>query len=98
MLCFKWPIRGTALTPESLAAFFHEQVVPTYRDFITQLESESSGNSQDLRSGLLAALAVYHFREHLDGTFLLTTADVASRCPDYSLLRDVADVAKHGSG
>jgi hypothetical protein len=83
------------MTTEELAAVFHEQVVTTYFDFVEQNVSAPFGNSQDLRAGLLAAVEIYHFREHLSGPLALSFDDVLSRCPDYSLVRDVADIAKH---
>lgn len=83
------------MSGEELAALFHEQAVATYQDFVTQVESKPYGNSQDLRSGLLAALAIYHFREQLSEPLELSTEAVVLRCPDYALVRDVADIAKH---
>jgi hypothetical protein len=83
------------MTSEEVAALFHEQVVASYYDFVEQTASGPFGNSQDLRAGLLAAIALYHFREHLTGSLALSTDEVMSRCPEYSLVRDVADIAKH---
>ncbi|NBC03543.1 MAG: hypothetical protein GVY20_07545 [Bacteroidetes bacterium] len=83
------------MTSEKLAAFFHKQVVLTYQEFIDHLKSGRRGASKDLRLGLLAAVNVYHFREHLEGELYLDREEVIRECADYALLRDVADVAKH---
>jgi len=80
---------------EDLAARFHEQVVATYNDFTKQHASAPYGNEQDARAGYLASLAAYHFREQLEGDIAVELSQVASECPDYLLLRDVADIAKH---
>ncbi len=72
-----------------------ENVIASYRDFIEHRTSGPWGESQHVRKGINAAAALYHLREHLPENVTITRAALASKCPDYDLLGDIANAAKH---
>ncbi len=81
---------------DDLAAYYHENVVTpfvTYRDIS---KDGVAGSSRDIRNALIAATALFHLREHLP-TGAPTRGDVERLCPDYALLGDVVNAAKHKS-
>lgn len=80
---------------DDLAAYFHENVVAAYEEYLHIRATQKAGRSSDVRSGITAASALYHFREHLPCTYPKTRADVVLSCPDYALLGDVVNASKH---
>lgn len=82
---------------DDLAAYFYENVLSAYKEYIDCKGSGTSGKSRDIRSAITAATALYHFREHLPQTKQLSWKQVVSQCPDYKLLGDVVNAAKHCS-
>jgi hypothetical protein len=80
---------------QDIAAYFYEQVVTPYKEFIKCRNSPEIGGGRDLRAALNAAEAIYHFREQLGDAFRPRYEDITAECPDYALTRDVADIAKH---
>ena len=81
---------------DNLAAYYHENVVNAFTEYRDTSADGLAGLSRDLRGALIAAAALFHLREHLP-TGGLTRADVERRCPDYALLGDVVNAAKHKS-
>ncbi len=82
---------------DDLAAYYHENVVSAFVDYRDTSKDGLAGRSRDLRSALIAATALFHLREHLPKTVALTRAEVERLCPDYALLGDVVNAAKHKS-
>lgn len=80
---------------DDLNAHFHEQVVALYVRYRDTREQANAGVSKDLLSGVAAANALYHFREHIPASHTMSRADVAAQCPDYDLLGDIANASKH---
>lgn len=80
---------------EELRAYFEEQVIEPYQEYCRVRETMSSGRSRDLIAGKHAAYALRHFREQLPVE--LTEDSIIGKCPDYELIRNIADAAKHKS-
>lgn len=77
-----------------LAAYYGEYVVPSFAIYRDISKDGVAGSSRDLREALNAASALFHLREHLPiGT--LSRAHAERLCPDYALLGDVVNAAKH---
>ena len=72
-----------------------ENVLPSYHDFFDHYKSGPWGENQLLRKGINAAIALYHLREHLPSHLKPRRAELENDCPDYGLLGDIANVAKH---
>ena len=80
---------------DDLAAYFHENVITTYKEYLNVRDVQTAGGSNDVRSGIIAASALYHFREHLPSFYKKKRIDVVNSCPDYALLGDVVNASKH---
>ena len=80
---------------DDLAAYFYENVVTAFEEYLSVRATQSAGRSKDVRSGVSAASALYHLREHLPSTYPKTRTDVVNSCPDYALLGDVVNASKH---
>lgn len=87
----------TNLMFDDLAAYYHDNVVTEFADYRDTSKDGVAGRSRDLRRGLVAATALFHLREHLPGTAIPSRRDVEQQCPDYALLGDVVNAAKHKS-
>lgn len=82
---------------DDLAAYYHENVVTAFLDYRDTSKDGVAGRSRDLRRALVAASALFHLREHLPTSGAPTRGDVEKQCPDYALLGDVVNAAKHKS-
>lgn len=82
---------------DDLTAYYHEDVVSAFVDYRDTSKDGVAGRSRDLRGALIAATALFHLREHLPKTETMSRADVERLCPDYALLGDVVNAAKHKS-
>jgi hypothetical protein len=80
---------------DDLAAYFHENVVPSYLEFVDSINDGSSGVSEHLRAAINAATVLYHVREHLPQAHQESRQEVANACPDYDLVADIVNVSKH---
>src|SRR5664279_6127426 len=80
---------------DDLATYYHENVVSSFLAYREVRGDSVSGRSRDLRHALTAAAALFHLREHLPAR-TLSRAKAERLCPDYGLLGDVVNVAKHG--
>ena len=81
---------------DDLAAYYHENVVSSFVAYRDISKGGVAGRSRDLRDALIAATALFHLREHLP-TGAPSRSDVERLCPDYALLGDVVNAAKHKS-
>jgi hypothetical protein len=81
---------------DDLAAYFYENVVTPFEEYLEVKSSGKAGRNRDARVALTAATSLYHLREHLPPLHALTRAEISSNhCADYSLLGDVVNAAKH---
>lgn len=79
------------------AAYFHENVVASFIAYQKINNEKAAGKSRDLNYGLTAATSLFHFREFLPEAHTLSRRDAECLCPDYGLLGDIVNVAKHRS-
>jgi hypothetical protein len=82
---------------DDLAAYYHENVVSAFLEYRDRNNDGVAGCSRDLRGALVAATALFHLREHLPKSGAPSRADVERACPDYALIGDVVNAAKHKS-
>ncbi len=84
---------------DTFTAQFRHLIQPAYEACVEEKKSGVTGRRRDLRAALEAAKVLYHLREQIPPPYTKTGRgdwrDVANQCPDYGLLRDVADTAKH---
>lgn len=80
---------------DDLAAYFHENIVASYMAYREIRDNESYGGSRDMRAAVVAATALYHLREHIPQPQRKTRNAIANECPDYDVLGDVVNAAKH---
>jgi hypothetical protein len=80
---------------EKLYAFFYETVVLLYVAYKTTRNERKSGTRTDWKSAIAAATAAYHFREHLPDQYKKSHKAIVAICPDFALLGDVVNAAKH---
>lgn len=80
---------------DDLAAYFYENVVSSYAEYLNVRNNESSGISKDLRAAVVAATALFHLREHVPVPHNMSRLDVTRACPDYGILGDVVNASKH---
>ena len=78
-----------------LSTQFHVNVLESYLEYRAIKNNSRCGKSQDIKSGIVAATAMFHFREHLSPQPSVNS--IIAACPDYSLLRDVVNASKHGT-
>lgn len=78
-------------------AFYSENVIDTYIAYRDTSFNGVAGRSRDLREAIVAANALFHVREHLPAAYAMTRASVEGLCPDYALLGDLVNAAKHAS-
>jgi hypothetical protein len=82
---------------DDLAAYYHENVVAAFIAYRETSKDGVAGRSRDLREAIIAATALFHLREHLPKPGALSRKEVERLCPDYALLGDVVNAAKHKS-
>ena len=80
---------------DDLAAYYHENVVTEFVDYRDTSKDGVAGRSRDLRRALVAATALFHLREHLPTSSAISRRDVEQQSPDYALLGDAVNSAKH---
>jgi hypothetical protein len=81
--------------PIKAAVFFNSIVRPTVNEFLC--------DTGDLRRGFLAAIVLNHTADYWWLENKITYKDLSSlrvdliqKCPEFSVIRDVADASKHG--
>lgn len=80
---------------DDLATHFCDYVVGSFEEYGATKASGIAGRTRDTRAAVRAPTALYHFREHLPAPHGLTRAAVSEQCPDYDLVGDVVNAAKH---
>lgn len=78
-----------------ISAFFFEQVVPAFSEYVEARQGAVLGRSRDTIRVQAAASALYHIRERLPKSHSMTRERVEALCPDYGLLGDIANLSKH---
>lgn len=78
-----------------LDLFFYNGVVEAYDAYATSRDSDTSGRNRHSRLAVEAATALFHFREHFPPEHIKTRSRVVSECPEYRLIADVVNAAKH---
>src|SRR5262249_37499326 len=80
--------------PTAAAQFFASVVTPTVSEFFC--------NPTDIRRGRLAAIVLYHMADYwfvenktAYGNLTLLHETLIKQCPDFLIIRDVADASKH---
>lgn len=75
--------------------FFTSTVKPTADEFLSYI--------RDIRRGRLAAIVLYHMADYwqLENTTTFNTLAILrekliNKCPEFLIIRDVADASKHG--
>lgn len=82
---------------EELAAYFYNHVFLAYDEYVTVKHDGEMFNGRDRRVSLNAATALYHLREHVPHDLRKSRAALAKQCPDYDLLGDIVNAAKHNN-
>ncbi len=100
MFCWRGPFCATiekkgALVFDDLETLFLDSVLGSYNEFSQSLKSDRFGQSHDIRLGMNAATALYHFREHMPSANQKSRWELAAICPDYDLLGDIVNAGKH---
>jgi hypothetical protein len=80
---------------DDLASLFYHNVVSAYDQYVSIRDGNTSGRNRHTRTALEAAIALFHFREHLPSEHAKTRAQVVAECPDYRLVADVTNATKH---
>ncbi|MBA3879269.1 MAG: hypothetical protein C0500_06100 [Sphingobium sp.] len=80
---------------DSLAATFYHNVVAAYDEYVEHRDSTSAGRDRHLRTAVNAAIALYHFREHLPDILRAPVKDLELTSPDYALMQGVTNASKH---
>jgi hypothetical protein len=81
---------------DDLNAYLNENVWESYQVFLDSRKTPTAGKSRDLRLAINVATALYHLREHVPPQQRKTRKELATICPDYDLLGDIVNAAKHG--
>jgi hypothetical protein len=80
---------------QELAAYFYQHVSLAYHRYRQVKNDGEMGDNKDRREAIDAAIALYHLREHIPQPFTKERDQLAALCPDYDLLGDIANAAKH---
>lgn len=82
---------------DDLTAYYCEYVVSAYIYYRDIKRSGTAGSSRDIRNAIIAASALFHLREHLPMPNQPTRPATEKLCPEYGLLGDIVNAAKHKS-
>lgn len=75
--------------------FFVENVLQNYDEFVEEQLKATAGQSTDLRRAMNAAVSLSHLRERIPPPNQRKHDEIVGLCPDYALVRDIADAYKH---
>ena len=103
MICeihYVGPHKRRRKVPSEAADFYASTVKPTVSEFLS--------NPRDIRRGRLAAIVLYHMADYLafdgyprqgrgemDKRLNAVRDELTARCPDFALIRNIADATKH---
>ncbi|MBP8856441.1 MAG: hypothetical protein KBG60_00365 [Anaerolineaceae bacterium] len=74
-------------------AYFYEQVFLVFDAYRKVKEDYEMGLQNDKQAAIHACYQLFHFREHLPNS--VNISELAKRCGDFELVRDVANISKH---
>lgn len=80
---------------DDVGAMFLENVLKCYTAYVKQRDSDTSRLHQHLREALEVSAALFHLREHLPNGNRMSRESVEAACPEYRLIADVVNAAKH---
>ena len=80
---------------DDFRAYYHENVLAAFIEFRDRVQGGTAGESRDLRAAIAVCEALFHLREHLPWEHAISRSDVEAKCPDFGLVADIANVAKH---
>ncbi|MUK71503.1 hypothetical protein GNP76_19165 [Aliivibrio fischeri] len=75
--------------------YFYEAVIEPYYDYIGRQNNNEYGRSLDLKLALISATSLFHLREHLPKSCVISRTKFEQICPEYSLIADVVNASKH---
>lgn len=82
---------------DDVAITFYNNVVAAYDEYVANRDATSAGQNRHIRSAVTAAIALYHYREHLPDTIKPGYRAAIQACPEYRLIQGVANAGKHKS-
>lgn len=86
---------------DDLKAYFYEDVVASYEECRDVKRLQKTGRSRLIRKAVVAASALYHFREHLENGLHdqhdFSREKISQICPDYDLLGNIVNCSKHAT-
>jgi hypothetical protein len=80
---------------DDLPSLFYHNVISAYDHYVSIRDGDVSGRNRHTRAALEAAAALFHFREHIPVPHKKERKQVVVECPDYRLVADVTNAAKH---
>jgi len=80
---------------DDLAATFYNNIVAAYDEYVGHRDSPEAGRDKHLRTAVAAAIALYHFREHLPASLNTAIENLEQASSDYALIRGVTNASKH---
>ncbi len=80
---------------DDIKAYFIENVLVLYKDYLKTRKTLKLASSNDLRTAINLSTALYHFREHIPTKIKKSRNEYVKICPDYNLLGDVVNASKH---
>lgn len=80
---------------DDIAAYFYENVVRSFNEYNRTKTSGVAGGSNDIRTAMAAASALFHLRDHLPQSFDLSRTKAERLCAEYGVLADIANTSKH---
>lgn len=80
---------------DDFATYFYENVVRSFNEYHRTKVSGVAGGSNDIRTAMAAASALFHLREHLPRSFAMSRSKAERLCADYGVLADIANTSKH---
>lgn len=82
---------------DNLANTFYLNAVAAYDEYVQHRDANVAGLDRHMRSAVAAAIALYHFREHLPAEIRLPLQAAIEACPEYALIQGVANAGKHST-
>lgn len=82
---------------DNLANTFYLNAVAAYDEYVKHRDANVAGLDRHTRSAVAAAIALYHFREHLPAGIRPTVQGATEACPEYALIQGVANAGKHSA-
>ncbi len=85
----------TIRNPDEVKRYFIEDILVKYSEYKDLKNNLQLGLNKDKRIALELSSILYHFRELIDSTEKITYNYILDKCPEYALIRDIANASKH---